>query len=678
MEHSFIRQLRMNLLKIKEIDIRMLTLKQAYESADSSIHIGGCCSATIPMVSLFYGGFIKLNAAKPFHQNQDKFIISKGHSIALIASIYADLGLLSGEDLVLSRSDKSIVKGHPGPLIPGVDISTGPLGQGLSSAIGFALYQKLHAQKNVYCLLGDGELQEGMIWEAVQYAAYSRINNLCAVIDMNNGQVDSIEKRIVDVDYPAMFEAAGWRCICVDGQNYHCVTNAFETFVSDPACEKPTAIFCNTKKGYGACSSALNAHKAKINKKLYESEVEQLTFKREESEKRVLNDLNSFTESDQKATVEMMKSMRFEPECHEGAFSAIKPLPLTSKVQRPLPIEKSLKYDENEMPSVVRGETIACSKVISQIMTALGHDPHVVTIDCDLGGISGLYAGMAGIDQNRAFNVGVAESNMMAIGEAFATSGMHCWVSGFCSFFDLRVLRRIAIGYQEREEVIRNNGWLNKGYTPDLVFLGTASNLDTGANGATHMANDDLMLIDEIPHVKIIDISCPRQMIGVAKWIAAGGKGLVYIRVMRAPSSVLYDESFHFEYGQLYRPFPVGKPQIIIVSSGHGVHEALEAQRILLVQGIAADVVDAPSFQRDAFKELFSLHLPVLVAEQNNGYLRKKIFMEKMDNQTTYFINTLDSHQNPQFIHSGSYRELVERLGLDGNHIAEKVKAILT
>ncbi len=119
------------------------------------------------------------------------------------------------------------------------------------------------------------------------------------------------------------------------------------------------------------------------------------------------------------------------------------------------------------------------------------------------------------MDQNRALNVGVAEANMMIIGEAFAALGCNAWVSTFCPFFDWKVLRRIAVGHQERLEAMEApDGWLSEGHGLDLTFLATAANFETRTNGATHMGNDDITIFDGIGHLKIIDVSCPQQLLG--------------------------------------------------------------------------------------------------------------------------------------------------------------------
>ncbi len=127
------------LLEIKDSDIRLLNLHQCRHAVDNAIHIGGAFSATIPMVSLFYGGIIDLNIGQPTATDQDLFVLIKGHAVATLASIYSDLGNFDPSTLENSRSISSILNGHPGPLLPGVHVATGPMGQGMGVAQGFAI-----------------------------------------------------------------------------------------------------------------------------------------------------------------------------------------------------------------------------------------------------------------------------------------------------------------------------------------------------------------------------------------------------------------------------------------------------------------------------------------------------------------------------------------------------------
>jgi transketolase N-terminal domain/subunit len=181
-----------HLLQVKDSDIRLMNLYQCRHAIDNSIHIGGASSATIPMVSLFYGGIINVNVEEPAAPGQDMFVLSKGHAVATLASIYADLGYFDRSVLKNSRSVSSILNGHPGPLLPGVHVATGPMGQGIGVAQGFAIAGQRAPQFDVYAVAGDGELQEGPVWESIMFAGYKRLENLCVLVDNNGGQLDIV------------------------------------------------------------------------------------------------------------------------------------------------------------------------------------------------------------------------------------------------------------------------------------------------------------------------------------------------------------------------------------------------------------------------------------------------------------------------------------------------------
>ncbi len=342
---------------------------------------------------------------------------------------------------------------------------------------------------------------------------------------------------------------------------------------------------------------------------------------------------------------------------------------------------KKIKYEASQLPRLDKAKEYSSDSVVTSAMQVFARDPRVVSVDADLGKVSGLEAGVGYVDMSRSFNVGIAESNMMNIGEAYAVMGYNTWVSTFCPFFDWRVLRRIAVGYQERSEAMAiKDWWLSEGHGLDLTFLATAPNFETNTNGATHMGNDDIQVFDGIAHLKIIDISCPHQLLAAMKWIMEGNRGLVYLRVMRAPSGVIYGSDFQFEFGKGYILKESRDDKAVIVSSGRGVHEALATARELEQSGIRVGVVDMPSIDEPLLFNLHDSGKLVIIAEQNNGYIwseyRKALFKAKETIDTTRVvpINALDSAGRPQFIHSATYPQLLHRFGLAPGQIAATIR----
>src|SRR5688500_1243441 len=594
----------LKLLAIKDSDIRLLTLEQCRDAVDKSLHAGGAFSATIPLVTLYYGGFIDVDVEDPTRPGQDLFVLSKGHAVAALASIYAELGYIDRSGLKNSRSHSSILNGHPGPVRPGIQIATGPMGQGLAVAQGFAIAGKMSPTFDANALCGDGEMQEGPIWEAVMFAGQKHLDNLCVMIDRNNGQLDLANRMIFPMpDLDAVFRSFNWNVHNVDSTQYDGIYAALEQFRFGPRNGRPTAIICYATKGHGALSDFLNKHKVTVPDRLLEQEMRLQSDQRRARAGEFATFYDRLSEySDGKSLQEMLAEiaggMRLEMQATGDAVALSQTVgPVVTR--RAHPRNKRIEYDASQLPDVDRAKQHAASDIVTAAMKVFAMDPRVVSIDADLATTSGLEGGVAAVDQRRALNVGVAEANMMGIGEAFAALGANTWISTFCPFYDWKVLRRIAVGHQERLEVIEAGGWLSEGHGLDLTMLATAADLETQSNGATHMGNDDVLLLAEGAHVRIVNISCPRQLLAALKWVVTGNQGIVYMRVLRAAAVAIYPPDFTFEFGKAYRPRVVENPEATIVSSGRGVYEALAAADQLASRGVEVEVVDMPSIDEE-------------------------------------------------------------------------------
>ena len=672
------------LLEIKDSDIRMLNLHQCRYAVDHSIHIGGAFSATIPMVSLFYGGIIDINIEQPTATDQDLFVLSKGHAVATLASIYSDLGYFDRSVLENSRSIFSKLNGHPGPLLPGVHVATGPMGQGMGVAQGFAVAGQKSPDFDVYALTGDGELQEGSIWETVMYAGFKRLENLCVMVDNNGGQLDLVST----LHFPynslsASFASFGWRVFEVDATRYHTVHNALLQFKYGERDGRPTAIICKSTKGHGGFSDYMNSHKTTIGNDTLEQELHLQQEQRASRETAFFKYLDQLSHHEAGAglTALILKHaglMGFKIEKQQGEVPGVVSIEAGVKTQKAAVRDKNIRYSASALPTLEKGKSFSAHKVIESAMKVFARDKRIVSIDSDLASTSGLQSGVAFVDKSRALNVGVAEANMMLIGEAFAILGHNTWISTFCPFYDWKVLRRIAVGHQERLEAIADKSWLSEGHGLDLTMVATAADLETQSNGATHMGNDDALLLNEAAHIKIINVSCPQQLLGVMKWIMAGDRGIIYMRILRAPSAVIYDPGFVFEFGKSYTIKDSGKADAFIVTSGRGVYEAIEATDILNLSGLSVNVVDMPSIDENAIVELYRSGKPVFIIEQNNGYIwtnvRKVLFANEhnINTQQLIPINTTNNREH-HYIHSGTYSELVAHYGLDAAHISERI-----
>ena len=671
------------LLQVKDSDIRLLNLHQCRYAIDSSIHIGGASSATIPMVSLFYGGIIDVNVEQPTATDQDQFVLSKGHAVAALASIYADLGYFDRSVLKNSRSVSSVLNGHPGPLLPGVHVATGPMGQGMGVAQGFAITGQRSPKFDVYALTGDGELQEGPIWESVMFAGYKRLENLCVMVDNNGGQLDIVTT--LHFPYNSLstsFSSFGWKVIEVDATKYHTVYNALLEFKYGERDGRPTVIICKSTKGHGGLSDYMNTHKATISTEILDQEDKLQIRQRAAREKEFFRFFNQIQgeEFSEERNIILKHSGKMGFKIEKEKLVTVETVVKTKKA----PVrDKKINYSSAQLPKLEKGKPYGANKVIELSMKAFAQDERIYSVDSDLASTSGLQAGVGFVDKYRALNAGVAEANMMLLGEAFAILGGNAWVSTFCPFFDWKVMRRIAVGHQERLEVIaEKNGWLSEGHGLDLTMVATAADLETQSNGATHMGNDDVMLFNEVAQLKIINVSCPQQLLGVLKWIMEGNKGMIYMRVLRAPSNVLYDADFVFEFGKAYNVKYSEGAQATIVSSGRAVYEALDAAQKLEAEGIVINVVDMPTIDEDAIVELYQSGRTIFIAEQNNGYLWshfKRVLFEQETNINTQKLIPINTTTKGglHYIHSGTYAELAAHYSLDGASLTERISQAL-
>ncbi len=348
-----------------------------------------------------------------------------------------------------------------------------------------------------------------------------------------------------------------------------------------------------------------------------------------------------------------------------SANSVVGPV-LTRRVP---PRDKKIHYDAGALMKLDPKKQYAASEIVTASMKVFARDSRVVSIDSDLASTSGLEAGVAAVDQKRALNAGVAEANMMLMGEGFAALGYNTWVSTFCPFFDWKVLRRIAVGQQERLEAMESpTGWLSEGHGLDLTFLATAANFETRTNGATHMGNDDITTFDAVGHLKIVDVSCPQQMLSIMKWIMEGNRGMNYVRVMRTGSAVLYGADYSFEFGKGYILKESPQDSAVLVSSGRGVHEALAAATKCAEAGVSVGVVDMPSIDDELLLKLFQSGKLLVFAEQNNGYVWQNFLKVLYRNRTEtagWGPRQSGHHQHahaqrPGPVHSFSYLRAVD------------------
>ncbi len=228
---------------------RRLGMEMVFRAASG--HIGGSLSAMDILTELYFEE-LRVDTAAPRAAGRDRFIMSKGHCTPALYSILALRGFFPEEQLALFRSIEGHMSGHPDMVnVPGVDMSTGSLGQGLSAAVGMAIAGKFDgADYRVYALMGDGEIEEGQIWEAAMSAAKYKLDNLCGIVDVNGLQIDGKTADVMPSEpLDKKFEAFGWKVIKADGHDFESLRAALAEAKAEKG--RPSVILAKTVKGKG-------------------------------------------------------------------------------------------------------------------------------------------------------------------------------------------------------------------------------------------------------------------------------------------------------------------------------------------------------------------------------------------------------------------------------------------
>ena len=236
-------------LKRTANNLRISIIEEVYNAKCG--HPGGSLSIADIMTYLY---FVEMNIdpKNPKMDNRDRFVLSKGHTAPALYAALAERGFFPKEDLVTLRKTASYLQGHPDMKgVPGVDMSTGSLGQGISTACGMALSAKVSGDSyRVYTVLGDGESEEGQVWEAAMFAAHYKLDNLVAIVDFNGLQIDGPITEVMNpTPHDEKFSAFGWNVITIDAHNFDEIESAFKQARETKG--KPTAIIAKSTKGKG-------------------------------------------------------------------------------------------------------------------------------------------------------------------------------------------------------------------------------------------------------------------------------------------------------------------------------------------------------------------------------------------------------------------------------------------
>lgn len=265
-------------LEIYAAQIRRGIIEGTYNAKAG--HPGGSLSAA-DVIAYLYGRQMKYDAKNPKDPNRDRFVLSKGHAAPALYSALAYKGFFPVEDLKTLRHIGSYLQGHPNMnTVPGIDMSTGSLGQGISAACGMAKGAKMLGKDiKVYTLLGDGEIEEGQVWEAMMFASQYGLDNLCVMIDVNGLQIDGACKDVMSAEpIDEKVRAFGFDCIVINGNDFDELEKAFDAFEKS---SKPLTIVMKTIKGLGVSymENAVDWHGKAPNQQEYEIAVKELDEK---------------------------------------------------------------------------------------------------------------------------------------------------------------------------------------------------------------------------------------------------------------------------------------------------------------------------------------------------------------------------------------------------------------
>ena len=521
-------------------------------------------SAVELMTTLFFGGFLKsdLNHPKGVQSfANDRVVFSKGHASPLIYSLYHAAGVISQKELMTLRKIDSDLEGHPTFRFKYADVATGSLGQGLSAGVGMALGIKLlvgndpRVVPKVFVLLGDSEMAEGQVWEAIQIASQYKLNNLIAIADINRlGQ--STETMLGwDLEtYKKRFEAFGWSVITVeDGHDLKKIYEAYNKVLSEKSSysSKPTIILARTIKGKGVSflENKEGWHGKPVPKDLLESALKEL------------GDVNL------------------------NIRGVINVPNLKLKIKN-LKLNKNLKI---KIKNYKLGDLAATRMAYGDALLALGKiNNKIVALDAEMSN-STYSEKFAKKFPERYFEMFIAEQNMMTAALGISKLGFIPFASTFAAF--------LTRGFDQLR--------MAQYSAPNIKIVGSHCGVSIGPDGPSQMGLEDISMFRSILNSTIL---YPSDAVSAFKLtqIMADTDGLFYLRTNRKETPVIYDEKEKFKIGgskihllaqasKTVRRGRVTRPVALIIAAGVTLHEALKAQIELANKGIETVVLDCYS-----------------------------------------------------------------------------------
>ena len=511
-------------------------------------HPTSCCSAAEIVAALFFAQ-MRFDPHDPACEDNDRFVLSKGHAAPILYAAWAEAGVISRDQLSSLRDIDSDLEGHPTPRLPFVDVATGSLGQGICAAVGTALNaRRIGSSYRTYVLLGDGESAEGSVWEAAQTAARMGLDNLCAIIDVNAlGQSRDTQWGHDMEPYAARWRAFGWHTLVVDGHDLVAVLAALDEAAQTS--ERPTMVLARTLKGKGI--SFVEGRDGWHGKPLMGDDLA-----------RALGEL----------------------EGQLGAQTDNPPIPAPplragGSPPPPAPLSSS-DVAAVRLPAYEAGSTVATREAYGAALAALGgSDSRVVALDADVKN-STFSDKFEKQHPDRFYQMFIAEQVMVGAALGLASRGAIPFPSTFACF-----LTRAS-------DFIRMGGIGNV----NIKLTGSHAGISIGEDGPSQMALEDLAMMRAVPECVVL-YPCDGVSAGRLVLASAAHSGMTYMRTSRPKTPILYAETDEFVIGgsKVLRESP--DDVATVVAAGVTVFEALEAHEALLVAGLHVRVIDAYSVQ---------------------------------------------------------------------------------
>lgn len=542
----------------------------------------------VHLVTVLMHDVMRFAPDDPWHPGNDRLVLSEGHAVPAVYAAYADLGGLVGKrrdgakpltkaDLASLREADSILDGHPNPAegFPFFDAATGSLGQGLSVAAGLALAAKLdRIDKQVYCLIGDGESREGQIWEAMDMIAERKLTNVVAIFNSNGqGQADYVSPQQSADNLAAKCKAFGWQVAVIDGHDPQAIKSALTSGLPRST---PLAIVAKTQKGWG-CPSL--ADKSNHGKPVATNKLDA-----------ALTELDATA-----AKLGAASAGRFE--CTPG-----KPPSSTRVESRAIaPVKFEAAMEAAGLMDAVRKNAIATRRAYGAALAALGDaDKRIVALDGDVS--NSTFADIfAKRHADRFVECKIAEQNMVSAAAGMAAAGYIPFASSFAKFLSR------AYDQIEMAQISRAN----------IKLAGSHAGISLAADGPSQMSLHDVAYFrcasqtDNGQGRPACAVFHPSDAVSAfhCTWLMANHVGMCYLRTHRPDVPLLYAPETHFELGGSH-VLAEGNA-LTLVSAGYMVHVCKQAVEMLAAAGTKCTLIDAYSFPLNAS--------PVLAAARKAG-----------------------------------------------------------